>query len=147
MSNNPIGRVVKFSRENAHTIREEFDYMVEYYKYNQSALFRDLSEAEERHSNESESYSDTFARKAAEGLDNFGANEFLFNEAYLVDSLEKIKKQIDMMPADVLKNSPECDIFLYDLAAHPLETGSRLVMSVLKIDWEEFIASYYTIVN
>ena len=80
-------------------------------------------------------------------LNNLSSSKFVFNEFMLLDSVEKIQRQILDTPQQVIKENNILKIFFYDLLDTPDISGSRIVLSKLKLDWRNFESEFYALSN
>lgn len=143
----PINEIIKFSIKNEKLIREEFKKMIEYFSNNMGDLLNVVNDIK-NNINPIDYFSQKILDGAEQITNNLGGNEFIFCENLLLDSLEKINKQIKQLPEDVINHMEVVKIYFYDLSMEPDPiSGSHFILSVLKINWNKFNKMYMSINN
>lgn len=142
-----IDAIIKSSLRNKEEIKKEHKKLIDYYKNNPSILFSDLKDAIEELKDDNY-YSNLLKEGAEKGINDFGANQFTFAENCLLDSLEKIKQQIDSTPSEIKNKNQLLTLFFYDLLIEPdVDNGSKIILHNTQIDWRDFFNSFYSIMN
>lgn len=142
-----IDRIVLVSSRNKSLIIEEFQKAADFYKKNDAKLIDDMLALQAIAQEKDDYHSDLIASKAEETLKNAGKNEFLFNEDFLFDTYDKIYKQIKSLPTNVLLDNPMIKVLFYDLTMLPQDSGSRISLSGIIINWREYCSRYLEMVN
>lgn len=144
--NGPIQDLIQFAKDNARQIRSEHDKMIRFYTDNPD-LLQDVAQRIKDENTDDDYYSN-LVNKEASGLINDPVNaKWKFDDNMLLDSIEKINKQIRKIPNEVLLESENAKIFFYDLMKEPDLSGSRIVLSRLILNWRNFESEFFAISN
>lgn len=146
-NNSVVKEIIKFSRENEKTIREEFKKLVDYYSNNQRELMDNMLEIKAT-TTEDDYYSNANYDGAEDIMNNAeDVSERRLDETLLLDSMDKINRQIRRLPSEVKESDETVKIFFYDLAEQDLNSGTRIVISTIILPWEVFTESFQAISN
>lgn len=144
--NSPIQNLINFSKENEKFIRLEHAKMINYYTTNPDEL-QDLMQIIKNENTGDDYYSNIINHEASRLIDDPVNAKWKFDEDMLLDSIDKINKQIRKIPKEVLIGEENARVYFYDLNPIPDNTGSILVLSKLIINWRNFEAEFMALTN
>lgn len=146
-NNSVVKEIIKFSKENEKIIREEFKKLVDYYSNNQRELMDNMLEIKAT-TTEDDYYSNVNYDGAEDIMNNAeDVSERRLDETLLLDSMDKINRQIRRLPNEVKESDETVKIFFYDLAEKSLDSGTRIVISTVILPWKIFTESFQAISN
>lgn len=144
--NGPIQNLINFSKENVEAIRLEHAKMIKYYTDNPDELQDVMQKIKD--DNLGDDYYSKIISAESDGIINDPVNtRWKFDENMLLDSLDKINKQIRKIPNEVLKENENAKVYFYDLADNVDPSGSKIVLSKLIINWRNFESEFFAINN
>lgn len=143
-NNEIIFAIINFSNKNRKKFEEEFEKLCNYYKNNQKKLIEDILEL--KASITQDDYYSEFMKNKSDDLLSDLNNEknFIFNERFFIDSLQKIHEQIKIIPNYVTKETAK--IFYYNLSEEKTN-DSNFIVSLFEINIINFYELYYTTNN
>jgi len=130
-----VDQVIIFSQQFAAEIRREADGLAKYYNNNRSGLIDSMLEIKSV-DDQDDYYTNYFQDAAGKVIENIGNNKFSFKDEYLIDSYDKILKQINKIPIAHRLENPVVKVFFYDLLESPAEdTNLKIILSSMSIQW------------